>query len=239
MCAQNNLMMRFLRRYQYHIFLATMAVFLSGTFIGFGSYFFGKGPMDTVAEVNGEKIPVRLFWGRYQQAITQIPSNDPKSADLRKQKRDEILRDLIQSVVFQEEARRYGIFVPDQQVVISMVQIPAFIDKQGHFDPSRYSQTLQALQLSPKDFEEEQRRQIAFFKLRWLITSCIKVTDKETEMAYAAQHNGSMKGYEKEAGKLRDQLLQDKTMFVFNQWFAQISQRTRVKMRLDAIEGRS
>ena len=39
------------------------------------------------------------------------------------------------------------------------------------------------LKTTPQEFEEEQRLSIGFFKLRWLIQSTIKVTDKEMELS--------------------------------------------------------
>src|SRR5438105_4985252 len=106
-------MMRWLRKYQYHVFLFTMVVFLSGTFIGFGSYFFTKGTNDAVAEVDGEKIPVRLFSSHYQQALNQAKPGQTLSDDDRKRTKDEVLRDMIQSLVFAKEADRYNVQVPD------------------------------------------------------------------------------------------------------------------------------
>jgi hypothetical protein len=36
---------------------------------------------------------------------------------------------------------------------------------------------------------------------------------------------------------LREQLLQEKTLWSFNQWFTQIGQKTKVTPHLDLIEG--
>src|SRR5438067_12392968 len=103
-------MMNFLRKYQYHIFLFTMTVFLLGTFIGFGGYFFGGANVgDSVAEVNGEKIPLRLFYSHYSRALDQAqPSGQKLDENGKREKRDENLRDPIQSLVIASQAKRYG-----------------------------------------------------------------------------------------------------------------------------------
>src|SRR5689334_18517553 len=109
-------MMNFLRKYQYHIFLVTMITFFFGLFVGFGGYFFtSKGSTgDAIVEVNGDKIPFRTFYAHYRQALDQIQrSGKPADDALRQQKRDEIARDMVQSLVFAAEARRMGIDVPD------------------------------------------------------------------------------------------------------------------------------
>jgi hypothetical protein len=235
-------MMRALRKYQYHIFLFTIGFFLLASFVGFGGYFFGsKGsPNDPVAEVNGEKIPIHLFYSHYSQALRDVKAASAMDQAARQQKREEILRDLIQSVVFEQEADRYGIEVPDQQVAVSIAQIAGFRDKDGRFDPRLYVQALGSqLHMSPHDFEEEQRRSIAFFKLRWLVQSAIKVTDAELNMAYAFQHPGKSfaAAPAKDQADFRDELWKQKVLWCFNQWFGQISQRTRVKMHPEALEG--
>lgn len=231
-------MMNFLRKYQYHIFLFTMVVFLSGTFIGFGGYFFtSKGEGDAIAEVNGEKIPLRLFYSHYRQALDQIKPDTPLDDAGRQQKRDEALRDLIQSLVFANEAKRYGIDVPDQQVAISLTQVPGFQEK-GVFNPRLYVQALQSqIHLSPTEFEEEQRRNVAFFKLRWLIQSCIKIPDSELEALYAFRHGGQMKDFEKEKEHFREELWKEKVLWSFNQWFNQMAQHVHVKTHLELLEG--
>ncbi len=229
-------------------------IFLIYLGLGAGSGFFAKGgPTDAVVEVDGEKVPLHLFYSRYSRALDQIKPGTVLDQAGRAQKRDETIRDLVQGVVFTKQARKYGIHVPDQQVINSLAQVPAFQEK-GAFSPQAYGRALQhQLRATPQEFEEEQRASIAFFKLRYLIQSTVKVTDKELEMAFAQRGAEFAKTNEFETddkGKklkrrtpeqmkavFRDQLLQEKTMWAFNQWFAQIGQKTRVKTHLDLIEG--
>ncbi len=231
-------MMNFLRKHQYKIFLFTMVTFLGGTFIGFGGYFFsGKSSGDTLLEVNGDKVPLRLFYSHYRQATDQAKPGSLDAAG-RQQKRDEVIRDLVQSVVFEHEAERYGVHVPDAQVAMSIAQVPAF-QENGAFSPRLYMQALQSqIQLAPKDFEEEQRRNLAFFKLRWLIQSAIKTTDEEAAMVYAMMPPQSKKGtFEKEKHHFMAQLWQEKVLWSFNQWFNQLGQSVKVQTHLDLLEG--
>ena len=236
-------MMNFLRKYQFQIFLFTMVVFLFGTFIGFGGYFFSsRASGDTIAEVNGDKIPLRVFYSHYRRALDQVEPGKTLDEAARQQRRDETIRDLVQSVVFAREAERYGISVPDKQVVVSLTQVPAFQEK-GAFSPRLYMQALQSqLRMTPQDFEEEQRNSIAFFKLRWLIQSCVKVTDQEFELEKAFKRL-SAPASPKEAAKLpkdadlRQEIWQEKVLFAFNQWFAQLGRTLRVKTHFELLEG--
>lgn len=236
-------MMDFLRKYQLHVLYVLLGFFIVYIALGFGSSFFVKGsPNDAIVEVDGEKIPLRLFFSHYQRALDPVKGGASLDEAGRKQKQDEAIRDLVQNVVFRREGERYGIEVPDQQVVNSLAQIPGF-QTNGAFDPSLYGRVVQSqLRMSPQDFEEEQRTSVGFFKLRWLLQSSIKVTEKEMEMAYAlhgaefAQANKTMKREALRAA-FQKRLWDDKVLWCFNQWFGQIGQKIRVKTHLELLEG--
>lgn len=250
--------MDFLRKYQVHILAGLLAFFLVYIALGFGTSFFVKGsPNDSIIDVDGEKVPLRLFWSHYNRMIDQSKPLDKAGRD---QKRDEAIRDLVQSVVFKHQVALYGITVPDQQVAVSLTQIPAF-QSQGHFSPQLYMQALQSqMKIDPHDFEEEQRLSIGFFKLRWLIQSAIKVTDQE--MALSGQYPEFAKAnqiedvetHDEKTGKVtghhkrqrseaeirelfRKKLWDEKVSFCFNQWLMQVGQKLQVKPHLDVLEG--
>lgn len=250
--------MNFLRKYQVHVLVGLLSFFLIYIALGFGTSLFVKGsPNDSIVDVNGEKIPLRLFWSRYNRSLDQSKPLDKAARD---QKRDETIRDLVQAVAFRNEVERFGIRVPDQQVAVSLTQIPAF-QSHGRFNAQLYMQALQSqLKMDPRDFEEEQRLSIGFFKLRWLISSTIKVTDKEMDLngQYPEfgklnrvediethdEKTGEVAGHKKrlrtetEIRELfRKKLLDEKTIFCFNQWLTQVGQKLRVKPHLDLLEG--
>jgi hypothetical protein len=250
--------MNFLRKYQVHILAGLLAFFLIYIALGFGTSFFVKGsPNDSIIDVDGEKVPLRQYWSHYYRAVDQSKPLDKAGQD---QKRDETIRELVQSVVFKHQVTLYGISVPDQQVAVSLTQIPAF-QSQGHFSPQLYMQALQSqMKMDPHDFEEEQRLSIGFFKLRWLIQSTIKVTDKEMdlnggypEFAKANQievtdehdeKTGKVTGHHKRQRSeaeirelFRKKLWDEKVSFCFNQWLMQVGQKLQVKPHLDVLEG--
>jgi len=250
--------MDFLRKYQVHILAGLLAFFLVYIALGFGTSFFVKGsPNDSIIDVDGEKVPLRLYWSRFNRAIDQSKPLDKAGRD---QKRDETIRDLVQAVVFKHQVDLFGIRVPDRQVAISLTQIPGF-QSEGHFSPQLYMQALQnQLKMSPQDFEEEQRLSIGFFKLRWLIQSTIKVTDQEMDLSgqypefAKANRIEDVEDHDPKTGKVtghhkrmrseteirelfRKKLWDEKTMFCFNQWLTQVGQKLHVKPHLDVLEG--
>src|SRR5580658_7346608 len=100
-------MMNFLRKYQNHILFGLLSFFLIYIALGFGGSFFTKGaPTDAVAEVDGVNIPLRLFYARYSRALDQVKPGTTLDDAGRTQKRDEVLRDLIQGVVFDKQAKQ-------------------------------------------------------------------------------------------------------------------------------------
>lgn len=244
--------MDFLRKHQVKFLYGILFFFLITIAANFGGNLFMKGaPNDTAIEVDGENVTFRIFNSHYQRALDQL-QGAALNEDARRQKREETVRDLVQSVVFKKQIDRYGIFVPDQQVAISLAQVPAF-QTEGKFDPQKYMQGVQSmLHTNIADFEEEQRLSIGFFKLRWLIQSTIKVTDSEVKDAFAFAGTEFAKTNEfvtDEKGKKRklspEELRQafrqkywdDKVLWAFNQWFTQLGQKLKVKTHLESLEG--
>lgn len=237
-------MMDFLRKNMRTVFAITMVGFFAGIFIGFGSYMFrGRSP-DTAADVDGAKISYRTFLNQVNRAIDNMREGGQEVSDeALQQKRQEVMSDLIQQEIFWKEAQKYGIVVTDAELAADIRRFPAF-QRNGQFDQRSYFQVLyQVLHTTPKEFEESRRKQIAYYKLRQLVGSSVRVTEAELRMEYARANKGNMRNYEKDKAKFTETIRNEKTMMVFNEWFKQINQRlaNKVKVYLDEIEkqGRS
>src|SRR5690349_6023776 len=114
-------MMNFLRKYQREVLFSILAAMVIYIAVGAGVSIFSRGgPNEAVAEVDGEKIPLRLFYSHYERVLDQLPGDKRQDQKARQEKRDEAVRDLVQGVVFDRLAKTYGISVPDQQVVASL-----------------------------------------------------------------------------------------------------------------------
>jgi len=249
--------MDFLRKHQTVILWGLLVFFLLSIAIGFGGNFMIKNsPTDAIATVDGDDISIRKFNLHYERAMAQAKPDAVMDKAAIQQKQQEVLRDLIQAQVFQKQSRLYGIQVPDAQVVNSIMSIPQFHNDKGAFDPQLYARFLQyQARASAGDFEEEQRQSIAFFKLRYMIQSCVKVTDNEFNREYAlhgaefAKANAietSADGKTKHArtpeqlrALFRQKMIEDKSLWALNQWFTQIGQKLRVKTYLDRLQGGS
>ncbi len=243
-----------MQKHKLNLIRATVVFFLLGTFVTFGNVFFAPGsPNDALVKVNGEKIPIFRFMSHYQRALASIAPGVKLDEAARAQKRDETIRDLVTQVAYRMQADQYGIVVPDLQVRNSLSQIPAF-QKDGHFSLEAYGRALgYQLKTTPEEFEEEQRASIAFFKLRWLIQSCLRVSDDEATRAWAVRGPAFMKANEysqddqtkkktrRSAQEIQalfsQRLLEEKTYWVFNQWLTQVGSGLKVKTYLERLKG--
>jgi peptidyl-prolyl cis-trans isomerase D len=225
-------MMDWFRKNMRTIFLITVAGFLGGIFIGFGGYFFGgRGLTNAIAEVNGKKISYRKYAQLFNRIMDNLRDKGTEITDeVIQQVRREVLQDLIQEEVFTEEAKKHGIVVTDNEVAMDIRSFPAF-QKDGKFDQRTYFQiVVLQLKMTPQEFEESRRNQIAIAKLRNLITSGIKISDIELQFEYARRHNGNMSGFEKEKDKFYQELLQEKMTAFMQDWYRSINSSLKVRV---------
>lgn len=235
-------MIRFLHRHRYTIFLVSAGSLLLGAFMGFGgSLVLSSQRGEVVAKVNGQKIPMRVYTVHLERTLDQLRRGgaEPSEAVLTQRKR-EVLSQLIQEEVFYQEAQRWGIQVSDEELVSAIHQVPAF-QRNGQFNPALYLSALRyGLRMPPEDFEQEQRRQMAIFKLHQLLLSGVRITDSETnlEAERRAATGGTTKNppvQDREA--LRASLQQEKVLLIVNEWARQLNQRTKLQMFLEDVGG--
>jgi peptidyl-prolyl cis-trans isomerase D len=214
------------------IFLITIIGFLSGIFVGFGGYFLGGGRVgDAVAVVNGTKIPYKRYSTLFNRAMDGLRDENSEITDnLIEQKRNEVIRDLIQEEVFYQEAKKYGIGVLDEEVAMDINRFPAF-QRDGKFDQRLYFQILAwQLRMTPHEFEESRRKQIAISKLRSLVASSVKITNDELIMEYARQNQGATKDFDEEKEEFYGKIQEEKTIAVFDEWYKSIQNSLKARI---------
>lgn len=234
-------MMDWFRKNMRTIFTVTIVAFVAGTFISFGSITLSKSGSDTVAEVNGTRISYRAYLKLLDRAIENIRSNKGEVTDaVVAAKRQEVLQDMIQQEVFYQEARKYGITVSDGELLADLRRYPAF-QTNGQFNRQAYMRILfEMLHTTPEEFEESRRKEISFFKLRQFIASSVKISEQELQFEYGRTHKGNMANFAKDRDKFLQEVTQQQTGLVFNEWFKSINQTLQgnIKVYLDEIEKR-
>jgi len=230
-------MFNLLRQHQRTIFVAVVVIFIIGIFVGFGSYFFGQRNTDRVASVNGVPISNRRFQLVYERILDNLRQNPDIQIDdnLLKEKQREALQDLISEEVLWQEARKYNITVTDKELAAEIQRYPAF-QTNGQFDRRRYFQILfQVLKMTPEEFEESRRRQIAGIKLRQLLAATIYVDPLDVQIAYQMKNPKERKKFAEEKDKLAEEVRQQKLAAVFAEWFKYLSASYKIRVYLTEL----
>ncbi len=213
-------MMNFFRKHKVAIILVILVGFFGGTFIaGFGVSTFGNSAssFDTVAVVNGTKIPYKYYYSLYNNMLSAAKNTGKEvSEEFMKFAQKQILRSLIQDELFWQHTKQYGITVSDNELAQDIQSYPYFLDYNGQFDSRNYYQFLNNLRMSPKDFENLRRKQIAANKLQILIASAAKIADSEiTE------------------GLNEEDLIQIKANEILNDWFDSVKEKSKIQILLN------
>jgi peptidyl-prolyl cis-trans isomerase D len=142
-----------------------------------------------VATILGEPVSIREFQ-RVQNALYQTYRgffrNQPE-IDLQERFnfREMALEQIARRHLLERMARQNGIVVTDAELYDRIAAIPTF-QEQGRFNTALYQTVLQnqVPPIAPKQFEEEQRRELMLEKIYTLVRSGIQVTATELEQAY-------------------------------------------------------
>ena len=219
------------------IFLWIVAVIFIGGIFFFG---FGRGGFDinTVAKVNGKKIPYEKFRRQvYQRMQERRMDNEDKEiteGEIKEIKRD-VLGSLIQEELICQEAKRYGIKISDSEIINTIHSLPQF-QKDGKFHPGLYIQVLRySLKTEPEKYEEGIKRFLLSQRLRQLILSGIKITEQEIDNGY--EKKGLVEAKE-EREEFKQKLLNEKRSILFRQWLVGLYQKVKIVSYLEKFKGR-
>lgn len=220
----------FFKKYRSNIFAITVIGFIAGIFLGFGGYIRATSNINTLASVNGKKILLSRFNRIVNQNIDNYRNQGYEiNEEVIKSIKQQVFRELLQEEVFWQESKKFGIVVTDAEVYQSIIRTPAF-QKDGKFDRETYLKTLfYRLKMSPKEFEETRKKQIAMYKLRELVISSVKISPNELVLAYKEKY-GDLKNFEKNKKTFAQEYLQEKQTAVLEEWYKQINSNLKIKM---------
>lgn len=217
-------MMNFFRKHKVAIILIILVGFFGGTFIaGFGVSTFGNSAssFDTIAVVNGKKIPYKYFYGLYTNTLNMLRNSTQDiniTEELMGLTKNQIVSNLVQDELFWQQSKKYGITVTDNELAKDIQSYPYFLDGKGQFNTRSYYQFLNNLRMAPKDFETLRRKQIASNKLQMLIASSARVSQSE---------------FEKKGTSNIPELTQIKANDILNDWFDEIRKNSKIQILLN------
>ena len=188
-------------------------IFVVVTFVGVflfteTSGLIGTAPVTTgtaVAEVNGDEIPYLTWMQAAQQRIQQEQQASGRSLTLDEEERirNEVFDQLVQSVLLDQEYKRRGIRVTDEEIVQAaqfspppqLMQSPE-LQTDGRFDLEKYQRFLKSATARQQglyyQLENYYRTEIPRAKLFEQLASEVFVTDDELWRAYRDQHDSAV-----------------------------------------------
>jgi len=182
-------MLRILREHASSWMLKGILILVAVTFISWGGYsYFREKKVTYVAKVNGVTIEWRDYNDAFQNAVKQYrealgPSFSEKMIEELRLK-DKILDDLIAKILILQEAKRFGLSIPDEELREAIESIPAF-QMNGQFDKRSYERFLRSNRMTPEEFEQSQRESLLLSKAVSLIKmNGGKVSDEEVLDTY-------------------------------------------------------
>ncbi len=227
-------MFRFLRKHRTVLMVTMLLVLVGLPFFGIGTNYLLSSSQDVVVKINGEKVTQQQFDRIYNQMVRQKKDILPQEKEkLHSQAFNELLR----LTVFEQEARRYGIYVPDQELRMLLDSTKAF-QKDGHFDPATYFQTIhQIFGTSPAEFEKMRKKDLAANKLNQLIGASVHVSDAELAdvlpLKLAAEKDAKKKKeWAENPELLRQELQKEQTNWVFSDWLNQLNTSLNGKIEI-------
>ena len=187
-------------------------IFIVVTFVGVflfteTSGLLGRSRITTgtaVAKVNGEEIPYTTWVQAAQQRIQQEQEGRGRSLTLdeEEQIRNDVFNQLVQSILLDQEYKRRGIRVTDEEIVQAaqfspppqFMQSPE-LQTDGRFDLEKYQRFLKSAAARQQglyyQLENYYRNEIPRAKLYEQVASEVFVTDDELWRAYRDQHDSS------------------------------------------------
>ncbi len=189
--------------------------------------------IDCVVRVNGIKISYSSFLesvnGRIRNWYDENPEKELTDAQT-KELKSEVLSSLIQEELLHQEAKKYGIYVSQSEIINTIRSLPQF-QKDGKFQPQLYFYILRNyFRTEPATYEAQVKNAIINQKLRSLILSSVKVTDQEVKEEYERR-----KIKEKEE-EFKKNFLQEKRILFYRQWLISLYQKAKIINNLDKIE---
>lgn len=167
-----------------HIFLWLVIAAFIGTSFYIGTRGRDDALGDSIAVVNGERIPPERFRRRvqaYMQAYSQVYRRTPTEAE--REGIGQRVRDgLVQEALVVQRAEREGLAVTDEELNAQLQAIPAF-QENGRFALRRYQEYLRRENRRAVDFESDARRELTRLKVESLVKGSVKLTEAEIDQA--------------------------------------------------------
>lgn len=231
-------MISWLSRYRRPLFIAVVAIFLIGTFVGLGGYLFtSRDTIGSVATVGATKIPYTEFANRVSRYMDAMRERGTEITDaMTKEVKQEMLRDMIVEELLRVKADEIGIVVTDDELGRDIQNDPSF-QRGGVFSGDIEAQVAhRVFRDSVQGYEEMRRKSIKTGKLKRLIFEAAKLTPSEVQELYAGENKGSMKDFEKNKASFESKAQQQRALELINYYLRQVAAQVDIRSYLEQRE---
>ena len=234
-------MISFLRRHQKSIFVATISVFLSGSFVGLGGFYFTSRDNDgAVARIGGNKISAQKLLLRANQYADALRAKGTEVDDaMMSRLKREMLNDLMIEEMLAIKADELGLLVTNDELSRDIRSTPAF-QRDGQFDQDVYFRQVRAIfRETPQEYERSRRKSIKSLRLKQLFYRMSKVPQTETDAMYAQALKVAPK---KDLAKITKELIaqnlqQQRAVELINHCLKQLSNTVEHQIWFERVEG--
>ncbi len=232
-------MISFLRRYRKPLFVAIIAVFLIGIFVGLGGYLFTSNDLtESVASVGSTKIPYSKYLVRVNQYLDVLrqQGGGEISDAMVKEVKSGMLREMIIEELLSRKADELGLLVTDGELARDIRGTPAF-QRGGSFSEEAYFQAVRTLlHDTHQSYEESRRKTLKTNKLKQMCFFAAKLTPDEVRELYARENKGSLKEFEKNRAAFESRAQQQRALELLNFLLRQIGTQVEIRTYLDQRE---
>jgi len=188
-------MLKAMRKLTKQILWIVILAFVGTIIFAWGMEFSAKkgSRKGIIATVNGEDIELYAFQYYYDQALRQAESEQGDIDDETATRiRDEVFNNLVNDLLFQQEAQKRGIQISDAEVYEYLKRYPpaelqqhaAFQTPDGKFDYQKYLQALGDPRVPWGAVESMIRPNIRINRLQQSVTSLVRITDEDIKQFY-------------------------------------------------------
>lgn len=188
-----------MRKLTKQILWVVIVAFVGTIIFAWGMEFSAKkqGRKSVIATVNGEDVEFYVFQYYYDQAIRQAQDEE---GDVDEQTalriRDEVYNNLVNDILFKQEAEKRGIIVSDAELYEhlrrypprELIQNPNFQTPEGEFDYQRYLQLLSDPRIPWGSVEQMIRPKLRLSRLQQSVVTLVRVTDDEVKQFYSDEN---------------------------------------------------
>lgn len=203
---------------------------------------FGNYPTGTeagaAATVNGDVISVEEFNRVYQnmhETYRQM-MKDQFNETMSKTLRSQAINELITHRLLIQDAKGRGLRISDEELSAFIIKIPVF-SQGGKFNQRIYERYLSRYNLTPAEFEEDQRDYLLRRKLEHLIEESVDVTNEELSALYKSRNPKAKPGdFEKNKASFRQTVLMEKRNAALDAYVRGLKNSAKIKISRNLLE---